>query len=227
MGKVNIEKSSIKYLKDLSKNNNREWFHENKDRFTEANNNMKAFLAELEIQMNKIDEIDKTKLFRIYRDVRFSKDKTPYNIHFSMSMSRAGADKRGGYYLRITPGGSVVACGFFNPEPKDLKLIRNHIAADDKPLRKILKSKKFIDNFDQLEGEKLKTSPKGFDKDHPAIDLLRHKAFLTHKYYKDVNVTSDDFMKEVVKSWKAIRPFFDYMSNILTHDLNGVSLLKK
>ena len=142
-----IDKKSIKFLKDIRANNNRDWFSENKDYFKSANENMKLFLEAMKTALNKFDDIEKTKLFRIYRDVRFSKDKTPYNSHFSMSLGRAGVFKRGGYYLRITPGSTVAICGFFNPEPKDLKLIRSHIAYDAQPLRKVLKSKKIKDTF--------------------------------------------------------------------------------
>jgi len=221
-----IDKSSFKFLKQIRANNNREWFNDNKDQFKVANENAKAFLESMKNEMNKIDEIEKTKLFRIYRDVRFSKDKTPYNSHFSMSMNRAGNFRRGGYYLRITPGDTIVACGFFNPEPKDLKLIRDHIAQDDKPLRKILKSKKFKDMFGELRGEQVKSSPRGFDKNHPAIDLLKYKQLLVHRNFKDKEVLSENFLKEVVKTYKAIMPFFDYMTDILTHDLDGVPLYK-
>lgn len=221
-----IEKSSLKFLKDIKKNNNRDWFKENKDTFIVANDNMKMFLEGLKTEMNKFDEIEKTKLFRIYRDVRFSKDKTPYNYHFSMSMNRAGAHRRGGYYLRITPGDSVVVCGFFGPESKDMKLIRGHIAQDDKPLRKVLASKKIKDMFNGLDGETVKTAPKGFSKDHPAIDLLRHKQLFLKRHFTDKEVLDKSFIKEVVKTFKNVQPFFNYMTEILTHDLDGVPLYK-
>jgi len=227
MPKVKIEASTFKFLKDLSKNNNREWFNKHKPKFQVANANMKAFVGQVETEMNKVDLIDKTKLFRIYKDVRFSKDKTPYNTHFSFSLSRATDEKRGGYYVRVTPKESTIACGFWRPEPKDMKLIRDHIAADAAPLRKILKSKTFIKHFGTLEGEQVKTAPRGFDKTHPNIDLIKHKQFIVYKPISDKVVCSDQFLKEIVSTFKAVRPFFDYMSEILTHDLNGVSLLKK
>ncbi len=219
-----VEKYTFDFLKKIRKNNNREWFHENKPSFTEANNNMKAFLADIEIELNKIDSIEKKKLFRIYRDVRFSKDKTPYNSHFSMSLGREGAFRRGGYFLKLTPGDSMIGGGFYNPEPKDIKLIRDHISADDKPLRKIMKSKKFKDTFGELMGEQVKSAPRGYDKDHPSIDLLKYKSMYVFKNFSDKEVLDPNFQKEVIKVYKAIRPFFDYMSDILTHDLDGVPL---
>ena len=221
-----VEKSTFKFLKDIRKNNHREWFHANKEAYTSANNNMKALLTQLETELNKFDVIEKKKLFRIYRDVRFAKDKTPYNSHFSMSMGREGAFRRGGYYLKVTPGDSMVGGGFYNPNPKDIKLIRDHIAADSKPLRKILASKKFKDTFGELMGAQVKSAPRGYDKDHPEIDLLRYKSMYVFKSYSDKEVTDPKFVKEVIKTWKAIQPYFTYMTDILTHDLDGVPLYK-
>lgn len=219
-----IQKSTFKFLKEIRKNNNREWFHANKPIYQEANDNMKAYLNHLESELNKIDVIEKKKLFRIYRDVRFSKDKTPYNSHFSLSFAREGAHRRGGYFIKITPGGSMVGGGFYNPEPKDLKLIRSHIDADSKPLRKIIKSKKFKDTFGALMGNQVKTSPKGYDKTHPDIDLLRYKSMFVFKSFTDKEVLAPGFDKEIIKVYKNIRPFFDYMTEVLTHDLDGVPL---
>jgi len=128
-------------------------------------------------------------------------------------------------YFHIEPGNTVIGGGFFGPNPADLKHIRNQIAADDKPLRKILKNATFKKYFGTLQGNQVKTSPKGFDKEHPAIDLIRYKQFYVFRTFTDKEVTSPDFMKEVVKTSKAFRKFFDYMSDILTTDLNGESLL--
>ena len=224
MAHTTIDKSTIKFLKDLKKNNSREWFNDHKPKYKVAHDNYKAVVADIEIEMNKIDAIEKVKHFRIYRDVRFSKDKTPYNSHFSASMSRAGAHRRGGYYLRISADGHFILGGFFNPEPKDMRLIRSHIAADPKPLRKILKSKLFSNHFGELHGEQVKTAPKGYPKDHPAIDLLRYRQLLAHKQIKETEVLSQKYVKDVVKTYKAMHPFFNYMTDILTHDLDGIPL---
>ncbi len=227
-----IQKSSLKFLKDLANNNNRDWFTANKDKYTAMHENLIAFAEALMVEMNKHDQIvpatGKKTLFRIYRDVRFSKDKSPYKSHIGGSMSRDTPWLRGGYYFGIQPGGkSMIGCGFWNPNKDDLKLIREHIAAEPERLEKVFKGKKFKDTFPNLmEGEQLKTAPKGFPKDHPAIELLRYKQFLTYKPYKDSEVTDKGFLKQIVKDYKAVRPFFDYMSEILTHDLNGVALIK-
>ena len=219
-----ITKKTFKFLKDIRDNNDRDWFKQNKDRYDTAQIEVKEFMEAIYDGLSKFDEIEKKKLFRIYRDVRFSKDKTPYSSNFRMSYGRAGDYRRGGYYLKIEPGGSFVGGGFYNPESSDLKLIRDQIAADDKPLRKILKSKKFKDTFGQLQGAQLKSAPKGFDKEHPAIDLLRYKSMYVFHEFSDKEVLSPDFPKQVIKVYKDIQPFFAYMTDILTHDLDGVPL---
>ncbi len=224
MAKGLISEASMQFLTDLRENNDRTWFTANKSRYTRANAEMKAFLATLVEEMNKKDQIEGSKLFRIYRDIRFSKDKTPYNSHFSMSMSRTKPFLRGGYYIRITPGNSVIACGFWNPNPKDLFLIRKNIAIDDTAFREAIGDPSIAKIFGTLEGETVKTAPKGFAKDHSAIDLIRHKQFILTKAFSDKEVTGVGFAGKVATCFHAVRPWFDYMSDILGHDLNGVPL---
>lgn len=117
---MKFKKESLRFLETLKQNNNRDWFSENKSIFFEAQGNAKELFDAIKEKLGEHDEIGKDKLFRIYRDVRFSKDKTPYKHHFAGSFSRKGASLRGGYYLRIRPGESFVAGGFFKPEKKDL-----------------------------------------------------------------------------------------------------------
>lgn len=221
-----ISKQNLKFLRAIEKNNTREWFAENKAQYEEAQQNMKEFVEAVKVGLEKTDEIEKAKLYRIYRDIRFSKDKTPYKSNRSCGFVRAGVQLRGGYYLFIQPGGrSMVGGGFYNPNTKDLKLIRDKIAEDNgKALKKIIGGKKFKDTFGELQGNQLKTAPRGVDKDHPAIDLLRHKSFYVFKKFKDAEVTDPSFLKEALKTYKTIRPWFDYMSEVLTTDMNGIPL---
>ena len=225
-----ITKNNLDFLKKLSKNNNRDWFQKNKDWYTESQKNMIAFSDKVLADLNKIDELEtetgKKALYRIYRDVRFSKDKSPYKVHWGMIYKRLGAERRGSYYIHIKPGEMMIGGGFYKPEPKDLKLIRAQIAQEPKRFRKILGSKKFKETFVELQGEQVKTAPKGYDKDHPAIDLLKFKSLYVFKNFTDKEALAKDFHKEVNKCFKTIRPYFDYMTEILTHDLNGESLLK-
>ena len=187
---------------------------------------MEAFAGALLKQLNTHDEIEtpsgKKSLFRIYRDTRFSSDKTPYKNHWSGSFKRATKYRRGGYYFHIEPGNSFVAGGFWGPVPQDLRRIRDDIAFDPAPIRKILKSKSFVSMFSTLKGDQLKTAPKGHDSSHEAIDLLRHKQFLLRRNFSDKEVLGKDFLKEVNLTFKAMRPFFDYMSEVLTTDSNGM-----
>jgi len=182
----NITPSTLKFLKDIEKNNNRDWFTKNKERYKEEHAKFKEFANAIMDEMNKNDHIEDVKVYRIYRDVRFSKDKTPYKKHFAGGLKRATKKLRGGYFFHIQPGGkSFVAGGFWAPNPPDLKRIREEIAADDQPMRKIIKAASFKKMFGTLEGEGVKTAPKGYPKDHPAIDLLRKKQFIVYRNFTD------------------------------------------
>jgi len=213
--------ATLKFLKDLEKNNNRDWFQSHKVQYENALENAKAVLDDVVKGLNKKDVIEEGKMFRIYRDIRFSKDKTPYKDHFGIHFVRAGKERRGGYYLHIQPGGTFVGGGFWEPNPPDLKRIRKEIAYDDKPLRKIIASKAFVSTFGKLEGDELKTAPPGYDRNSPAIDLIRKKQFLVSKKFTDKQVADPGFVKEVVKTFEAMRPFFDYMSEVLTTNADG------
>jgi uncharacterized protein (TIGR02453 family) len=213
--------ATLKFLKDLEKNNNREWFLSKKDQYEAASANMKEVLNDVIKGLNKKDVIEDGRLFRIYRDVRFSKDKAPYKNNFGIHFTRASKERRGGYYLHIEPGGSFVGGGFWAPSPEDLKRIRDEFAFDDKPIRKILASKTFISNFGTLDGDELKTAPSGYDRNSPAIDLIRKKQLLIGRKFKDKEVLDPGFVKEVVRTFEAMRPFFDYMSEVLMTNTDG------
>ena len=223
---MQFEKSSLSYLKKLKNNNNRDWFAEHKPTFIEAQNNAKQLYAEIRNNLEEHDEIEKFKLFRIYRDVRFSKNKTPYKPHFAGSFSRLGKQLRGGYYLRIRPGESFLAGGFWEPNKEDLLRIRKEIEVDASEFREILEDKKFQHYFgNSFKGDELKTAPRGFDKEHPDIDLLRKKGFIAVRNFTDDEVLSPSFSSEVDNSYKALRPFFNLFSDILTTNLNGESII--
>jgi uncharacterized protein (TIGR02453 family) len=224
---MEFDKSTLQYLKDLKKNNNREWFTETKPKFKLAQDSAKELYKAIREGLELHDEIDHFKLFRIYRDVRFSKDKTPYQPHFAGSFSRLGAALRGGYYLRIRPGESFMAGGFWAPNKEDLLRIRQEIDIDSSDIRTVLNDQLFKDYFGgQFEGEELKSAPRGFDKDHSDIDLLRKKGFVAVRNFTDEEVLASNFLEELDKSYKALRPFFDLFSNILTTDLNGESTIE-
>ncbi len=226
---VSIQKSTIKFLEELATNNNRDWFNANKQRYLDAQENMSEFVDLLILEMNKHDKLENTSgkksLYRIYNDVRFSKDKSPYNARFAFGFQRSGKERRGGYYVNIKPGNNYLSCGFFNPNPEDLKRIRLDIELNYKAWRKMLSSAKLRSVYPELRGSKILTAPRGFSKDHEAIDLLQHKQFILRHDFTDEEVMSKDFVKEVNRTLKAVRPFFDYMSEVLTTNLNGESLI--
>ncbi|MCG8328940.1 MAG: DUF2461 domain-containing protein [Chitinophagales bacterium] len=228
MAVTSVSSSSLQFLRDLKENNNRPWFNENKSRYQEAQAEMAALAESLIERMNEHDELEpvtgKKSLFRIYRDVRFSKDKSPYKTHLSGSLVRATKWRRGGYYFHVEPGASFIGGGFWAPNKEDLLRIRQEIAMDAKPLRKIITAPSFIETFDKLEGDQLKTAPKGFDRDHPDIDLLRYKQFLLSSSFTDEEVCSHDFVDKMNAAFQNMRPFFDFMSDVLTTDMNGVPI---
>lgn len=226
-----IKKESLDFLKTLSKNNNRDWFSHHKDNYLEAQHNIITFADALLIEMNKHDKIEtpsgKKSLFRIYKDVRFSKDKTPYNTHWSGAFKRATKKLRGGYYFHIKPGNSFLAGGFWGPEPNDMKRIRQNIESDYKEWKKVLADKTLKKTFGKLIGEQLSSAPRGYAKDHPAIDLLRYKQFILKHEFTDKEVYSPDFVKNVNDTFKKMHPFLNFMSEVLTSDANGLPLIEE
>lgn len=219
-----LQNSIFQFLTQLKENNNREWFAENKKAFQAEEKLAKTFFAAVNADLEKIDSLDKMQVFRIYRDVRFSKDKSPYKNHFSVGFNRAKPLLRGGMYLHIENNASFVGGGFWEPNAADLIRIRKEIEMDASELRAIIAEESFQKYFKTLEGEELKTAPKGFDKTHPDIDLIRKKQFLLTRSFTNKEVLSANFQSEVIATFKAMRPFFDYMSDVLSTDLNGESL---
>ena len=222
---ISISKTTLDFLKELKIHNNRDWFNEHKSAFQVEKDKATTFYNVLMEDLNTHDEIEKLKMFRIYRDVRFSKDKTPYKPHFAGHFVRGTKRLRGGYYLWIRPGESFLAGGFWEPNKDDLLRIRKEFEMDTTEIRSILNDKTFVKYFGKLEGNALKTAPRGFDKEHPDLDLIRMKQFIVTREFTDDEVMSPSFLNDINNSYKAMRPFFDYMSEILTTDLNGESII--
>lgn len=224
-----IPKSSLDFLIALKNNNNKTWFEANKPQYLQELNHIETFAGALLEELSKTDVLEtasgKKSVYRIYRDIRFSKDKTPFKTFWGGSYTRATAARRGGYYFHLEQGNSFFAGGFWGPNAADLKRIRSEFDHDAESFRKILNSKSFTSNFGTLQGEQLKTAPKGFDINHEAIDLLRYKQFLIIKRFTDEEVLSPHFLEQALDTFKNMRPFFDYMSEVLTTDINGASVL--
>ena len=220
-----IPKDTISFLRDLKLNNNRDWFNENKQRFNSIQSGVKEFANEVNESLKKSDDIEKLKIFRIYRDLRFSKDKTPYKKNIGMAFHRAKPELRGGYYLELSADESFVAVGFWNPNKEDLLRIRKEIEVDGQEFESVINDRKIKDIWGEIKGQEVKTSPKGFNKDHQHIDLIKKKQFIFIKKLKEEDILHEIFQKKLVSYFISIRPFFDYMSEILTTNLDGESLL--
>ena len=221
-----IKSEVLKFLNDLNSNNNRDWFNTNKKRYEDSLEQIKSFTTELVELMNLHDKIENYRIFRIYRDIRFSKNKTPYKNNFGISLVREKPWLRGGYYLHIKPSDSFSAVGFWKPEKSDLFRIRKEIELDGKEFADVISSKLITRRWGNLIGDSLKTCPRGFSKDHEYISILRRKSFLFKKNYTDQEVISKDFIDKLNQDFLLTRIFLDYMSNILTTDLNGISVTK-
>jgi uncharacterized protein (TIGR02453 family) len=204
----------FKFLRDLSKHNDRVWFEKNKPRYLEAKQGFEDFVSATLKEMVKFDEglagLDPKKLpFRIYRDVRFSKDKRPYKTNMGAGFSPKGKlVQEPGYYIHIEPGNkSFVAGGIYMPDANNLAMIRQEIDYNADGLYKILNNKSFKKLFGGFDDfDKLKTMPKGYPKDHPHIELLKHKSFIVTHNFSDKEVCDKKFIKYVAAHAKAIKP---------------------
>ena len=222
-----ISKESLFFLKELSQNNNREWFAENKPTYKAHESKIKQFFKSVEEKLIVTDDIEKYKMMRIYRDIRFSKDKTPYKPRFAASFKRTSERLRGSYFINIEPGNCLVGGGFYGPNPIDLLRIRKEFELDASEINEILKSKNLKKIFPNgIQGDGVKTSPKGFNKNHEAILLIRKKQFYFMRSFLDEEILSDSFENEVVNTLVTLRPFFNYMSEVLTTNLNGESIFE-
>ena len=214
------------FFKDLKNNNNRVWFLKNKSSFNPNQEQVKIFGEMVKDRLNNFDNIDKFKLFRIYRDVRFSKNKTPYKTHFGLTWHRMKPKLRGGYYLHIENKRSFLACGFWAPIPQDLKRIRDEISHDSRELKSILFDDEFQSVWGQLKGDEVKTAPRGFDKNHPDIELIKKKQYILTINFTNNDVCSENFIERIEQVLFKVKPFVDYMSEVLTTDDNGEPLFE-
>ncbi|MDO5104311.1 DUF2461 domain-containing protein [Capnocytophaga sp.] len=216
------------FLKELAQNNNREWFARHKNAYENARAKAETIFRAIYNEVAKEDFLGEMKMYRIYKDVRFSKDKTPYKTHFGLYFPRKQPHYRGGYYLHLSPDETFVGGGFFAPNKEDLFRIRKEIELDGEGFTQVLQSEGIQKYYQgKLWGDELKTAPKGFDKDDPMIAHIRKKQFLLKHDFTENQVFASDFQREVVEAFKGMRPFFDFMTTALTTNLNGESLFKK
>jgi uncharacterized protein (TIGR02453 family) len=214
-------KKVIEFLSLLDKNNDREWFAAHKKEFDTAKAELLVFIEQLLSEMKKIDpdlaELQASKtVYRIYRDVRFSKNKLPYKNNMGAYFSSGGKNGlKPGYYLHIQPGASFIGGGLYMPEAPSLNAIRQEIYFNYPSFYKIIQDKNFVKTFKELDDYRLKTFPKGFDKDHEAIELLKYKSFVASRALSEEEILSPDFAKTCLNSFKAMQPLVQWLNHAL------------
>ena len=219
-----LQTSTLKFLKDIRKNNNREWFAANRERYDNVKEDFEQFIAALIIELTKVNKNlgglePKDCVFRIYRDVRFSKNKDPYKSNLSASIKEGG--RKGGkcgIYIHIEPGGewgNMIAGGFWQPEAADLKAIRQEIEYHTDEFKKIINNKDFKKWFGELEGEKLKNAPKGVDKNHPDLELFKYTSYIISHEIATKDVTTKSLIKECVAGYKVMKPMLDFLNRAI------------
>lgn len=217
-----ITQSTFDFLSELKQNNTREWYHANKDSYKEAFGNFEDLVAML---LHTIAEFDdsvigtepKDCLFRIYRDIRFSKDKTPYKSWFGAAMKQGGRKEIGsGYYVHVSPTQVYLAGGIWHPDKDILGMIRDHIVAWPNKFENVVLDKTFLKIFDGLGGDQLKTAPRGIPKDHPQIQWLRHKDHIVSVQIEPEEILTEKFIKKAGKIYKNMLPLNQFITDAIS-----------
>lgn len=218
-----LSKESLQFIDDLTANNNRDWFLEHKKRYDKFKSDYQslvaAFLSELKPLDASLEFLEvKNCTFRINRDIRFSKDKTPYKNHLGIWMSSSvKGSNRAGYYIHIGKNESFIAGGFYSPEADDLKKVRKEIAFFYEDLEEIVSEKSFQKIYGSLDtSNTLKNAPKDYEKDHPAIEFLKLKSFTATQKFDYNDATKDDFVKKTVAKLILLKPLNDFINRALT-----------
>jgi uncharacterized protein (TIGR02453 family) len=219
-----LQTSTLKFLKALKKNNNKPWFDKHRSDYENAKEDFEQFIQAVINKHSKSDPdlkdlTAKKCMFRINRDVRFSKDKSPYKTNFGASMDKGGK-KSGyaGYYFHLEPGHSFIGGGLWMPQPDMLKKVRQEIDYCVEEFRKIIESKKFKSIYPELytgEGVKLSKVPQGFEKDSPAADYLKFKSWLVLSDLPDSAITSKDLVRRTTDAFAVMQPFVKFLNRPL------------
>jgi uncharacterized protein (TIGR02453 family) len=214
-------KKSLSFLRDLGKNNNRDWFQANRVRYDEARAEILEFVETLVSEIGLFDPDlgpvnPKGTLFRINRDIRFSRDKSPYKTNFGAFIAREGK-KSGyaGYYFHVDPTGSFMAGGIYQPEPEVLKKVRQEVYENPEEFMEIITEKSFRGYFGELYDDRLKTAPKGYPKDFKYIDLLRYKSYMVSRDLGDSLMSGGDLLGETVRGMRMMHPLVRFINYAL------------
>lgn len=216
-----LQPATITFLKNLKKNNDREWFDAHRKEYTAAKDNFEEFVRELHELMLPVEpglagQDPKANIFRIFRDVRFAKDKSPYKISFGVVFSRGGRKWEGaGYYLHLQPGECFAGGGMWMPPAPLLKSVRQEIDYDLKGFEKIIQDKNFLKTFGKLEGESLQRPPKGYTPDNPAIEYIKMTSITVGHKLKDEELLAPNAAKEVAKIFATMKPFVEFLNRPL------------
>jgi uncharacterized protein (TIGR02453 family) len=216
-----IKKSTLDFLSDLKIHNEREWFLKNRSRYDDAKLNYERFVQAIIDRITQFDPIlkgleVKSCTYRINRDIRFSNDKSIYKTNLGAFIVRGGkknADRFAGYYVHVEPGNSMIAGGAYMPPKEWLSAIREKIDEQGDKLEKLIKNKDFTRIFGSIEGEKLKTAPKGYPKDHPYIELLKFKSFLASKSISDKEILSSNALDTIVEASRVMKTMNDFLND--------------
>ncbi len=217
---LNLE-SIQSFLSELSQNNNKTWFDEHRPTYNSARETFEKFINGLIDEFRVPDKLQdltaRECMTRIYRDIRFSKNKTPYKTNMAAMIAPGGwRAPMLGYYISLEPKNqSIAAGGLYNPTPEQLNRFRQVIERDASVFKKLLHSKEFIENFQVIEGDRLKTVPKGFERTHPEIELLQLKQIFVVHHFTDDEVLTNNFHEKVVKVCRAMKPFLTYLNEIV------------
>lgn len=212
---------TLRFLAELRQNNYKAWFDGHRPDYDSARETFYAFIDELIDEFREPDHLEglsaKECIARIYRDIRFSKDKSPYKTNLAALVAPGGwKGARNGYYISIEPGGqSIVAGGLHEPSPEQLNRFRQSIDRDATAFNELTRRKDFVDVFGTVTGERLKTAPKSYDQAHPEIALLQLKQVVVVHRFSDQEVMADDFEHQVIYACRAMRPFLDYLDKII------------
>ena len=209
-----ISKETFYFLQQIKNNNNKPWFEKNRHRYEKARAEYLAFISELIGGIRKLEPIpekDPVKYIqRIYRDIRFSKDKTPYKSHLSSIIERGPENRKCPVYIQIKPGGSMMGGGVWDPSADALKKIRQEIDYNSVQLKKIINAKNFLNYFGKISGAKLTRPPKGYDACNPNIELLKFKQLYVERSFDDDMAMSRHLIPEILKCYKGAIPFFTF-----------------
>ena len=218
-----INPGTLQFLSRLRKNNNRDWFEKNRQQFEAAKENFSGFVDVLIVSLGKTNPAlkglqSKDCIFRIYRDVRFSKNKDPYKFNFGAYIAEGGRKSdKAGFYVQVQPGaGSFAAGGCWQPESVKLKAIRQEIQYHTAEFKKITGAKSFTGYFKSLSGEQLKTVPRGFSKDEPASELYKYTSYIVEHAFSDKDVTSASFVTRNAEAYKSMLPFLGFLNRAIS-----------